>query len=506
MTPIPNNVGISYPVQYVIFQRHNDTTGEILVSGSYEGSPTMIEASFNGGPWAILDDNPQLGAFSGSFNASVGQGLVQVRFVNDPSTIDSVTNVSVGDVFVIAGQSNAVGHGSTLNTLNPADPFIATVYHESDSWRPAYDPVDTRSGQGSPWPRVADYITQNINVPIAYISTAYDGASIIDWQKGEVHYNFMINQISEATHGTMRVRAMLYFQGEKDASLTYTTSLKGNYTYYKENLSHLASDFLNDTDIAVTVIVGQIDNPQSGATRETTDNIRRAQRDSWDEDPNIYPGPVTYDIQQTIDNLHFKTDKEINVFAGRWWACIKKDIYGLGDGRGPQLDTISMVDSDTLIVTFSESSTPLLVKDYLGNSASEPMGWRIVDGGTILTDSDITATVISNYEVQLDLNSPVSSSAIVSFGSYLDGYGKPVIRDSSTFVLPAEPFYSSITGVVYILTITTSGTGTGTIEVSPSTHTTRVIRYCYGETPPSDQSSPDGVEILLESQTQRRLR
>ena len=314
------------------------------------------------------------------------------------------------------------------------------MYPESDTWRQAYDPIDTRSGQGSQWPKVADYITQNINIPIAYISTAYDGSSIIDWQKGMVHYNFMMTQISEATHGTMRIRAMLYFQGEKDASLTYTTSLKGNYTKYKENLSQLAADFLDDTEIADAILVGQIDNPQSGATRNSTDNIRRAQRDSWDEDPNIYPGPVTYDIQQTIDNLHFKTDAEIGVFADRWWACIEKGIYGFGDNRGPQLDTVSMVDGDTFLVTFNESSTQLLVENYLGTSASESMGWRIVDGTTILSDSDITATVISDYEVQLDLNSIVSSSAIVSLGSYTDGYGHPVVRDNSIFVLPAEPF------------------------------------------------------------------
>ena len=458
------NIAISYPHQYVLFQRQNDTTGEILITGSYEGSPTTIEASFNNGPWVLLDDNPEAGTFSGSFNASVGQGLLQVRFANDHSTIDSVSHVSIGDLFVIAGQSNAVGHGTTLNTLDPADPFIATAYPESDAWRPAYDPIDTRNGQGSPWPQVADYITQNINIPIAYISTAYDGASIIDWQKGKVHYNFMITQISEATHGTMRVRAMLYFQGEKDASLTYSTSLKGNYTKYKENLSQFASDFLDDTLVADTIIVGQIDTPQSGATRESTDNIRRAQRDSWDEDPNISPGPVTYDIQQTVDNLHFKTDAEISVFADRWWACIEKDIYGVGDNRGPQLDTVLMVDGDTLLVRFHESSPPIVVKDYLGNSASEPMGWRIVDGGTILTDSEITATLISDNEVQLDLNSIVSLSTIVSLGSYTDGYGHPVARDNSIFVLPAEPFSTNISAfVIYLQDIDsglTSPTGT----------------------------------------------
>ena len=117
------NIAISYPNQYVVFQRHNGTTGEILVTGSYEGSPTAIEASFNSGPWVLLDDDPEAGLFSGSFNASVGQGVLQVRFANAHSITDSVSDVGIGDVFVIAGQSNAVGHGNTLNTLDPANPF-----------------------------------------------------------------------------------------------------------------------------------------------------------------------------------------------------------------------------------------------------------------------------------------------------------------------------------------------------------------------------------------------
>ena len=460
-------ISITYPVQYVVCQRHNDTTGEVFVSGTYTESPTAIEASFDDGSWVVVDDSPSGGTFSGSFNASVGQGNLTVRFSNAHGTTDNVTDVGVGDVFVIGGQSNAVGQGSTLNTLNSSNPFLATVYRKNDIWRASYDPTDT-TGSGSPWVRVADYITQNQNVPVAYITTAVSGATVLHWQKGTTYYDNMLNQVSEATDGTMRVRAMLYYQGEKDARLD-SYGVYGDYDAYKENLSNTASSFMDDTEIATTIVVGQIDHQPNGATRTSIDNIRLAQSDLWDENENISAGPVTHDIELTTDNLHFRTDDEIQIFADRWWASVNRVIYGVGDGRGPVLDEVVMVDDDTLVVRFVDSSLPVIVEDYLGTVSSEPEGWRVVDGATVLDDTDIVSSVVSDFEVELNLSSSVSSDAVVFFGSYTDGYGKPIVRDSSTYVLPAVPFSSGILLVVEepVISSPSPSDGSNNVDLSP---------------------------------------
>ena len=155
---------------------------------------------------------------------------------------------------MIGGQSNAVGQGSTLNTLNSSNPYLATMYRGDDIWRPAYDPTDI-TGSGSVWVRIADYITQTQNVPVAFITAAYNGASVLEWQKGTIRYDNMFTQVSEATDGTMRVRAMFYFQGEKDARLDASPSTHGDYDAYKENLSRTASNFINDMELATTIVV-----------------------------------------------------------------------------------------------------------------------------------------------------------------------------------------------------------------------------------------------------------
>ena len=116
----------------------------------------------------------------------------------------------------------------------------------------------------------------------------------------------------------------------------------------------------------------------------------------------------------------------------------------MGDGRSPKLESITMVDDDTFEIRFNDSSPPIIIEDYLGTSSSEAEGWRVVDGATVLDDTDIDTEMISDYEVRLNLSTSVSSNAVVHFGSYTDGYGNPIVRDNSTYVLPAQPFSSGI--------------------------------------------------------------
>ncbi|MDD5191807.1 MAG: sialate O-acetylesterase [Candidatus Nanoarchaeia archaeon] len=437
------NVSISYPVQFAIFQRHNSITGEIPIYGTYSGTPASIEASFNGGSYVTINSSPSGGIFSGKLNASLGQGKLIIRFSNNPSINSSVSNIGIGDVFVIGGQSNAEGCGSYQSTLNSSDNFNATVYREDGAWKLANDPTDSDPclGNGSVWPKIADYIIQNQSIPVAFITVADGGTSILQWQKGQTQYENMINQVRKATNGTMRVKTLLFFQGETDAKTD--TGVRGNYNYYKSNLTKMANDFINDTEIATTVIAGQIDRSYSSWTRTTVDNIRKAQQDLWNEDNNISAGPVTYDITQTdVMVVHFNTNDEITAFANRWWASVANVIYGVGDGRGPILKNITFGGgNNNLILSFDESSLPLLIKNWNGTISLKAQGFRIVDGSVVLDDNNITsAVVINNNQIQINFSTNISLNAKVSLGSYTDGYNKNIIRDNSSFSLPAEAF------------------------------------------------------------------
>lgn len=102
---------------YRVFQRDIPTNeGSILLEGTYTGgTPSTVEAYFDtggGGTWGTLDNlSIAGGAWSGSIQAAPGTGTVYVRgtFTGPTYSTDSVTPIMVGDIFIIAGQSNAEG-------------------------------------------------------------------------------------------------------------------------------------------------------------------------------------------------------------------------------------------------------------------------------------------------------------------------------------------------------------------------------------------------------------
>lgn len=75
------------------------TAGEsFTVAGTYSGgdSPGAIEASFNGGPWVVIDDDPSNGTYSGVLsNQAPGIGSLSVRWSSAPTVSASVTNITV---------------------------------------------------------------------------------------------------------------------------------------------------------------------------------------------------------------------------------------------------------------------------------------------------------------------------------------------------------------------------------------------------------------------------
>ncbi len=428
-----NAISVTFPQQYFIAQRDTATNkGTIHIEGTYTGNPTAIEARFNNGNWKVIDSSPNGGVFSADLtDQNIGQGTLEVRFADNHSINDNVQNVGIGDVYAIAGQSNAEGRGINAQQLDNSLSIKATVYREDNQWRLANDPVDTGTTSGSPWPLLANQIIKNTNIPVAFISAATGGSSITQWQKGGSYYNNLIQQINEATHGTNKIRAVLFFQGERDMSTT-GTGCHGDYNCYKNNLSQLAKDLMHD--IHAKIVVGQTNFQPNNSTRESVDNIRKAQKDLWDLDENVLSGPSTYDLPLGSDTLHFKTDEQLARLAERWWVSLRYHFYNGSYGRGPRLQKAEWdADNNKLILTFDGVN-------LLASSGTQ--GYRIVDGGTILTDSNITDFLVNGHKITLTLNTSISTNAKISIGSYNDGLNKNIPKFDDDFNLGAEAVFS----------------------------------------------------------------
>ena len=444
-------LAISNIKEYQIIQRDSFNQADIIISGIYTGTPTAIEASFNGSPFMTIDANPAGGRFSGIlFNQNMGQGTLSVRFANNTETMNSINNVGIGDIFVIAGQSNASGRGNTLNTYSHSS-LKASLFGNDDVWKELKDATDRSSGQvdkissdntagGSAWPLVATSILANHNVPVAFVPTAKGGSSILQWQPGANHadpatlYGSMFRRINEVGGN---VAGVIFYQGESDAKLG--TSRNDYETRVIALVDAIASDFPG-----TRTIIGQI-----GHSNFTgNDIVRAAQIAIVSANVNALLGPATYDINladEGGDNLHFKSDADMSEYARRWYAAIDKEFYGGTNGYGPILDVKDLrydAAADKIIVPFLDELIPAI------NTSS-----TFTTSSFILKNNNASVT-ISSVSIVGNTLEIVPSAALDTSQAITLTYASQntavdaAIYDTSNF--PAQPFYEQ---TVYLKTL-----------------------------------------------------
>ena len=424
---------VTSPKAYQVFQRDRTDRSDIFITGTYLGSPAAIEASWNGGPYAVIDAHPARGAYAGTLpDQPAGQGALSVRFSDAATAATSVAYVGVGDVFLVAGQSNAEGRGSNAQTYSHPT-LKAGMFRERYTWRELADPTDV-DGLFSVWPLVATPLMANQNVPVAFITAAEKDTGLAppqsDWGKGKQAYRNALATIQAS--GVNRVKAVLWHQGESDA--TNGVSRRTYLVALSQMLDELQTD-TGFTDLKlVAASLGAIENKQ--ITRPELDAIRLGIADAWEQDSDILPGPVTYDVNLGNTNegngIHFETNDELRTLADRWWATIKHNFYGGADGRGPRLRSAQRNREKTEItLVFSDETLPLTPPQGLG-------GFRVLDDGNPVAVTSVQRT--ASDTVKITLAAPASGALTISLGSFNDGAGAAVPRDSSPYRLPAEIF------------------------------------------------------------------
>lgn len=430
--PVTGVVDLVTPSANQIVQRSTTSAlTDVTISGGYAGTPTAIEARSGTGAWETIDFKPASGRFSGVLhNQPTGQRTFEVRFVNNPGVTDANDMVGVGDVFVIAGQSNAVGHGWANQPVSHPT-FRAGMFGNDFVWKPLADPVDSPVGQvdtvsadgdagGSVWPLIATKLMADQNVPVAFVPSALNGTWIGQWQRSSVDpfgAGTLYGSMARRARYAGKIRAVLFWQGESDA---FNGMGKAQY---RSLLDQFAADVR--TDLGVPVVVAQIG--EGGMPADNLNPVRLAQRESWDAGTTL-AGPSLYDILPADDGVHFRTDPELGIAANRWWLAMRKGLYGLGDGRGPQL----------LSATLSAARTAVTVKlvdaSAIGGGTE---GFSVAVGGSTVAISSVSRPSSDTFVLNL-VAAAGAGSVTVSLGKGHDAAGKVVPADAGG--LPAEVF------------------------------------------------------------------
>lgn len=415
----------NYP-EYKIFQRDGSDQYDFSLSGTYTETCTAVEASFDGGAYTTIDAAPAGGTWSGTLvDQGVGQGDLTVRCTNDVGASDTASNIGIGDVYVVAGQSNAEGNGEnpqSYSTTGPTASVFPTVFSEADAWQVGNDATDTGGTGSSVWPILGGYIVENTDVPVAFITASAGGQRLTEtgtFNKdggNPTSYNNIINQVTQS--GVNSVKAVLWFQGESDAGQV-------TQAVYNEELDELAADLQGDLSGTPDLVAGVIGYWPS----EDPTDIQLAIQEAWDDNASILYGPQTYDIDLADgagDDIHFYEDDEIQTLGYRWWKALEDHYYGGSTGRGPEISSAQLnVTSDEITVVFSANSN-LAPLANLSTSV-----WSVDDNGSSIAVTD--ASVDNATTVTLTLASEAQSNSVtLSYAENNSGAGENVLTDSAT--------------------------------------------------------------------------
>lgn len=239
-----------------IFQRNEKGTADIEISGRW-GSDNEVErvearivreesgvAVTSSLDWAKMETRPD-GTWRGILKKVPAGGLyrLETHLVEKANKAQEWSKrgdmrhfIGVGDLWIIAGQSNSAGYGRGPS-YDPPEMGIH-VFNNAMKWAIATQPLnestdtahpanrETANSGHSPWLHWARTVKNETGVPVGLIQTSLGGSPLVSWNPTEPGehslYDTMINAV-ETAGGS--VKGVLWYQGCSDtapkASVTY---------------------------------------------------------------------------------------------------------------------------------------------------------------------------------------------------------------------------------------------------------------------------------------------
>ena len=242
------NISMLSPLDYQVVQRSSKTKGLLLISGELAGFAARkrtIEARLivdgRPGKWLRLSVDQKRRKFEARWDAPAGGWhRLEIRALSGDDVLAEsvIEHVGVGEVFVVAGQSNSANHGAEKQKTQTG--LVAAS--DGQRWRPANDPQPGASGGGGSFiPPFGDAMAGKFQVPIGIVACGVGATGVREWlpkgatfpnpptltghveevsgggweSKGTIFSTFSERMKQLGPHG---FRAVLWHQGESDAN------------------------------------------------------------------------------------------------------------------------------------------------------------------------------------------------------------------------------------------------------------------------------------------------
>jgi hypothetical protein len=291
------------PQDYQVVQRDAKNYGTVRVRGKLgEAARTAdaVEYRLGSGRWRKLDAKINDARFEATLEAAAGGWYrLEVRATAKGKAVAeaAVERVGVGEVFVVAGQSNSANHGAERQVTRTG----RVAVFDGTRWQPANDPQPGASGTGGSFlPPFGDAIAQKFGVPVGIVACGVGATSVREWlpegatfpnpptiearvrkraggweSKGDLYAAFRDRMKQLGPHG---FRAVLWHQGESDANQKDPSrTLPGKL--YREYLERLIRDTRKDVGWEAPWFVAQASYHAPGD--EASPDIRAAQASLW---------------------------------------------------------------------------------------------------------------------------------------------------------------------------------------------------------------------------------
>ncbi len=318
-----NNPGVTIKgglADWQIVQQH-DGKADLVLEGVWSWASAVREPAV----WArVVDEETGLtvlpwttlattldGSFHGTLRNVPAGGLYRVEttlmFAELEDDIqwggrgDMRHHVGVGDVYLIAGQSNATGYAKDA----VADPLELGVhlFRASGQWTLASHPFNDGTGSvfganlesgnpaHSPYLCFAKRVKKSAGYPIGLVAGALGGSPLSGWnpeENGVLYRNLLAMAKAQGAGG---VRGLLWYQGCADASPALCDSYLGRFTRFVQALRR----DLGQPDLPLFTV--QLNRLVTGAPTPEEDRawgvLREAQRQAARQIPNVYVIPST---------------------------------------------------------------------------------------------------------------------------------------------------------------------------------------------------------------------
>lgn len=372
---IKAQITITFPMEKAVFQRNNSNQANIYIAGNYTSTINTVEARLKNASndnvvvdWTVFSNNPNNGIFNGYLsNVSGGWYKLEIRGKLNGTQVGTATlnRVGVGEVFILAGQSNTQGLEGDNGEVGASDERVLS--HNEISWfdsgtsqcdskfpnYPSLSQIFSSGGSRSylsktglnPWcyGKLGDNLVSRLGVPVVFFNAGAYATSSLNWKEssdGATTYSHYSNlpycNVAGAPYNGLKrilnyyasvfgVRAVLWHQGETDNFAGISGS------NYLSNVNYVINKSRSHTGNTIPWMISKatvFDKNANSGSGNPNSGIINAQLNLANSSNQVFSGPSTDDLLGSYrsDAVHLYGGGLIEL-ANRWDASLSNDFF-----------------------------------------------------------------------------------------------------------------------------------------------------------------------------------